>query len=114
MVGKSTLILAAAIKRLGLSIGIDIGTPIKNDDCGDSIWFILTDGDDKNTTSNSAFVLIITPHVILLESVYGPTESMQIHYSIIDSALPFLEHLSNSGVRKLNDEELNEFLLPSC
>jgi hypothetical protein len=102
-ISHDTAVIAACIKDIADFLNYDIGPAIRAKKNGDAMWYTLTDADGIGL-----LVLMCTPHAIFTESTMDSTFSTD--YGMVNKPLKFLEHLQNSGVRRLTPDEFDDFI----
>jgi len=101
-ISHETAVLAACIKDISDMISYDIGPAIRAKRNGDAMWYALTDRD-----GTSLMVIMCTAHALFTETTMGTDD---VEYGIVDKPLRFLEHLQNTGVRRLTPDEMDSFI----
>ena len=100
-ISNETAVLAACIKDIADFISYDIGPSIQARENGDALWYVLTD-----ENADGVLVLMCTPHAVFAETTIGTDD---VEYAMLVKPLQYLEHLQNMGLRRLTDDELENF-----
>jgi hypothetical protein len=101
-ISQETAVLAACIKDISDFISYDIGPAMRAERNGDTMWYALT-----NKEGTSLLVIMCTAYVLFTEATCGDND---VSYGIIDKPLSFLEHLQSIGLRRLTQDEMENFI----